>query len=58
MLRKNNYNIKVSCDIKNNIPVAVPSLYSISTVILVIDGLLRTSTGCTDPLSSLTLYVD
>ena len=28
------------------------------TVILVDDGLLRTSTGCTDPSPSLTLYVD
>ena len=39
-------------------PVAVMSLVSTCTVILVDDGLLRTSTGCAGPSSSLTLYAD
>ena len=38
--------------------VAVPKGSLTCTVISVDDGLLRTSTGCTDPPSSLTLYVD
>ena len=38
-------------------PVAVMSLLLTCTVISVDDGLLRTSTGCTGPSSSLTLYV-
>ena len=39
-------------------PVAVMSLLVTCTVILVDDGLLRTSTGCAGPSSSSTLYVD
>ena len=38
--------------------VAVFSLSLTCTVISVDDGLLRTSTGCAGPASSLTLYVD
>ena len=37
--------------------VAVPSVSLIGTTILVADGVLRTTTGCTGPLFSLTLYV-
>ena len=37
--------------------VAVFSLSLTCTVILADDGLLRTSTGCTGPLSSSTMYV-
>ena len=39
-------------------PVAVMSLFLTCTVISVDDGLLRTSTGCAGPSSSLTLYAD
>ena len=39
-------------------PVAVMSLLLTCTVILVDDGLLRTSTGCAGPASSSILYVD
>ena len=38
--------------------MAVFSVSLTCTVMLVDDGLLRTSTGCAGPLSSLTLYVD
>ena len=41
-----------------HLPVVDPSVLLTSTVISVDDGLLRTSTGCTGPSSSLTLYVD
>ena len=40
------------------LPVAVLFLFLTCIVILVDDGLLRTSTGCAGPSSSLTLYVD
>ena len=39
-------------------PVAEMSLLVTCIVISVDDGLLRTSTGCAGPSSSLTLYVD
>ena len=39
-------------------PVAVLLLVVTCTVISVDDGLLRTSTGCTDPISSSTVYAD
>ena len=39
-------------------PVAVMSLLLTCTIILVDDGLLRTSTGCAGPLFSSTLYVE
>ena len=38
-------------------PIADPSVLVTCTVISVDDGLLRTSTGCAGPTSSLTLYV-
>jgi len=38
--------------------VAVFSVSLTCTVISVDDGLLRTSTGCTSPAPSLTLYAD
>ena len=40
------------------LPVAVFWMSLTSTVILVDDGLLRTSTGCAGPSSSSTLIVD
>ena len=40
------------------LPVAVMLLLLTCTVISVDDGLLRTSTGCADPSSSSTVYVD
>jgi len=40
------------------LPVADPSMVNTCTVISVDDELLRTSTGCAGPASSLTLYVD
>ena len=40
------------------LPVAELPTSLTSKVISVDDGLLRTSTGCTNPSSSLTLYVD
>ena len=39
-------------------PVALMSFLLTCTVTSVDDGLLRTSTGCAGPSSSLTLYVD
>ena len=39
-------------------PVADPLVVDTCKVISVDDALLRTSTGCTCPASSLTLYVD
>ena len=41
-----------------HLPEAVLSPLLTRTVISVDDGLLRTSTGCAGPSSSLTLYVD
>jgi len=41
-----------------SLPVADPSVLNKLIVISVDDGLLRTSTGCAGPLSSLTLYFD
>ena len=41
-----------------HLPVADPPVLDTVTVILVDDGLLRTSTGCADPSDSLTLYND
>ena len=50
---KNVVNVKI-----NSLLFAVRSLSIITIAMLVDDGLLRTSTGCTCPLSSLTLYDD
>ena len=44
--------------VQEHLPRAVILVLNTSTVTSVDDGLLRTSTGCTGPLSSLMLYVE
>ena len=44
--------------VNKGLPLAEPSVTFKITVISVDDGLLRTSTGCAGPSSSLTMYVD